>query len=137
MEGLYAILAASTALVSGIFFNAGTRIFDNTFDMADEGGSADPILIAKVREGTKLQSIAMQSDQNLSAINFTIGTLADPDAFGSAQAGPAANAKKELLLNIATASGTGFDVPTDIYLTPSGNMPGAGTLVTKTLISKR
>lgn len=136
MKGLYAKLAATTALVTGVFFNAATRIFDNTFDLADEGGTADSILIAKVREGNKLQRVSMQSDQNLSAITFQIGTADDPDAFGAAQAGPNATAK-ELVLNIATASGEGFTTPTDIYLTPSAAMPNAGKLVTKTTTSKR
>tara|TARA_B100001179_G_scaffold209104_1_gene174775 strand:+ start:1474 stop:1887 length:414 start_codon:yes stop_codon:yes gene_type:complete len=137
MKGLYAKLAASTALVSGMIFNAATRIFDNKFDLADEGGTADAILIAKVREGNKLQTVTLQSDANLSAISFTIGTLADPDAFGAAQAGPAANAKKELVLNIATAGGEPFNKPTDIYLKPSAAVPSAGTLITKTTTSKR
>lgn len=136
MLGKFLNLAAS-ALVSGIAVNAGLRTYDNEFDLTAEGGSTAGILLGKVREGNKLQQVFIRSDQNLSAINFTIGTDADPDAFGTAQAGGAAGAKKELLLTLAVETGDALAAATDVKLFPSANMPSAGTLSTKLITSKR
>lgn len=135
IEGKYASTSL-THLVDGKRFNAGLRIFDNSFDLSADGGGTDPFVLGKVREGNKPQQVLIRSDQNLSAINFTVGTAADPDAYGTAQAGPNAT-KKELLLTLAADAGDALSSAETIILTPSANMPGAGTLVTKLITSKQ
>lgn len=124
---------------NGAMVNAGLRVYKNTFDLAvagQGGGGDDPLLAAKVREGNVIDSIFMQSSANLSAVNFTIGTAADPDKYGAAQAGPNATAK-EFVLTIAGAAQGELAAPEEIIITPSGNLPSSGVIVTRVVTSKR
>lgn len=136
MLGKFLNIAAS-GLVSGIAVNAALRTHDNEFDLTAEGGTTDGILLGKIREGNKLQKVEIRSDQALGAINFTIGTDADPTAYGAAQAGPAAGARKEILFDLAVETGEPLTEPVEVKLFPSAAMPVVGTLSTKLITSKR
>lgn len=124
---------------NGAEVNTSLRVYRNRFDMAaagQGGGGTDPLLAAKVREGNVVQSIEIESDQNLSAINFSVGTEADPDKYGAAQAGPNAG-RLVVAMPIAAAAQDELAAPEEIIVTPNAALPSSGTIVTRVITSKR
>ncbi|MEB3213165.1 MAG: hypothetical protein VKL39_17570 [Leptolyngbyaceae bacterium] len=120
----------------GTAVDAGLRSHRNTFDLAVDGGAQDNLCAAKIREGNHVVEIVMQSSANLSAINFTIGTDADVDKYGTAQAGPNATEKK-FIIPIAVLAGAALTEMEEIKFFPSGNLPSSGTIVTRIVTTKR
>lgn len=113
---------------NGTSHNSPVKGFKNKFALATEGGTVGPYLLAKVGVGHVIDEFKLDTDANLSAINFTIGTLGTPAKYRAATAGPNATVVvwQPLLANSIDAS----TEPEDIYLFASGNMPGAGSLKT-------
>lgn len=132
-------LTDALAQACGTMVNTALRIFTNIFALATAGqggGGTDPLLAARVREGCVLQYLEIQSDQNLSTINFDIGVEGDTDKYGAAVAGPN-NGVVRVDLPIAAAIQGELATPEDIILTPSANLPSAGHIVTRVFVSKR
>lgn len=122
---------------SGIFVDAGVRRFRNVVSLAAEGGAtANAIIAAAVREGCAVFEARMHSSANLSAINFTIGTDADPDKYGVAQAGPNATSKT-FIIPVAQLAADALAAPETIKFFPSAALPAAGTIVVELFASKR
>ena len=113
---------------NGTSRNSPLKAFKNKFALATEGGTVGPYLLAKVGPGHVVDEFKIDTDANLSAINFTIGTIATPDKYRAATAGPNAAVAvwQPKLANDIEAS----TVAEEIYLFASGNMPGAGSLKT-------
>jgi hypothetical protein len=113
---------------NGTSHNSPIKAFKNKFALATEGGTVGPYKIASIGIGHVIDEFKLDTDANLSAINFTIGTLAAPAKYRAATAGPNAAVVvwQPLLANDIEAS----TVAEDIYLFASANMPGAGSLKT-------
>jgi len=113
---------------NGTSHNSPIKAFKNRFALGTEGGTVGPYLIAKIGIGHVIDEFRLDTDANLSAINFTIGTIAAPAKYRAATAGPnaAVVVLQPLLANNIEAS----EVAEDIYLFASANMPSAGTLKT-------
>jgi hypothetical protein len=126
-------------LAPGTTHDAGVRRFRNTFDLAaaGAGGTANTPKVAELREGSALCGCEISSTVSLSGINFTLGTPAEPAKYATAQAGPAAGATVRLNILPAALAADAIERPEDIILTPSGNLPGAGTVVASVFASKR
>ena len=121
----------------GTAVNAGERSFRGSFNLATAGGGAQNNLVAaKVREGNHVVEVFMQSNVNLSAINFTIGTDDDVDKYGLAQAGPNATEKK-FLIPIDTLEAAALTDLEEIKFFPSAALPAAGKIVTRIVTTKR
>lgn len=119
----------------GSSHDAGLRSFKNSFDLTVDGGGVEPLKIADLPSGCVVESILVRSDQNLSAINFTVGTAASAAKYAASAAGPNATAATLYPpLAIALTATTGRE---EIFLTPSGNMPSTGTLHVRVHASKR
>lgn len=120
----------------GTSHHAAERDYSNLFDLAADGGTAEALKIAHVGPGVVAKELLIESSANISGINFTVGTAADPDKYGTTTAGPAANGSKIIYPPLAL----GLDPTTeaeDIILTPSGALPGAGTIRTTFRASHR
>jgi hypothetical protein len=106
--------------------DAGTRAFANHFDLTVDGGTNQSLKIADLPPGVVVKELMVESDQNLSAINFTAGTLTTVAKYAASGAGPNATAKTfyaPLALKLdATADAE------ELYLFPSANLPSAGSL---------
>ena len=129
-------------LASGTRHDAGIRLFENKFDLESDddaaGGTSNTLLVAKIREGCKISHGGyLSSTANLSGINFTLGTAADPDKYATAFAGPAANATVTIPVLPAMLAADPLSTPEDLILTPSGNLPAAGTVVAAVTAAKR
>lgn len=121
----------------GTTSDAGVRRFRNCVDLAAEGGgTANSIIAAMVREGVAVCEVRLHSTANLSGINFTIGTDAAPAKYGAAQAGPNATSKT-FQIPVAQLAADALSAPETIKFFPSGNLPGAGTIVAEVFASKR
>lgn len=115
--------------------DAGLRVFANRFDLTVDGGTSEALLIAVLNEGVVPLYTTLDSDQNLSAINFTIGDGTTANRFGASTAGPNATQKTihvPLALKLDPLTGQ-----TQVWLTPSGNMPSSGSLRVSLFASKR
>lgn len=115
--------------------DAGVRAFENLFDLTVDGSTNQALKIAEIQPGVHVQTITLDTDQNLSAINFTIGTAAVPAKYGVSTAGPNATQK-----TIYVPLSLGLTCTTDneeIFLYPSANMPAVGSLRTRIHCSKR
>lgn len=120
----------------GTSVDAGVRRHKNIFALATEGGAANNLIGAIVREGQEVLEARMHTDANLSGINFTIGTDAVPAKYAAAQAGPNATSKT-FVLKIGALDDGPLDDPETIKFFPSGALAGAGTVVTELFTSKR
>lgn len=129
----------STKLAPGTSHDAAIRSFRNDFDFATNGGGGtqNSLKIAALREGMCVRGFRIAASVDCSAINFSVGTLADPTKYAAAAAGPAANAQTTPFLKVAMQKMDPLAVPEDIYLFPSANMPAAGTLVAFVEATKR
>lgn len=128
---------ALLALASGITHDAGIRRFGNSVDLAVEGGgNQDDLKVCVKPRGSVFDSITIASDANLSGINFTVGTEADPDKYMTATAGPNAAVKANLGLPAMRAE-TAPSESEEIFIFPSGNLPATGTLEVSLYASKR
>lgn len=110
---------------AGQSHNAAVRGYANTFDLAVDGNTAEPLKIAALGFGSVVKKVEIESAANLSALTFQVGTVADPDKYGVATAGPAANAVKTIYPPLALLL-TDNDEAEDIILTPSAAIPNAG-----------
>lgn len=120
---------------SGIFHNSSARHYDNMFALATDGGSAEALKIADIGPGTVLEELVIDTDANLSGVTFKIGTAADDDKYGTAVAGPNATVqRRQVLLAVQQVATTTRE---EILLTPSGAIPGAGTITTRLIGSHR
>lgn len=129
----------SRKLAPGTSHDAGTRRFRNNFDFAVDGGggTTNSLKIAALREGVCIEHLRLASDVNCAAINFTLGTLADPAKYAVAFAGPAAGLTVNPPLKPSCLAMEPLAKAEDIYLFPSANMPGVGLLTASLSASKR
>ncbi|WP_343609359.1 hypothetical protein [Novosphingobium sp.] len=115
--------------------DAGVRSFENVFDLTVDGGTNQALKIAEIQPGVHAQTVTLDTDQNLSAINFTVGTADTPAKYGASTAGPNATQKT---IYVPLSLGLGCTtVNEEIFLYPSANMPAAGSLKTRMHCSKR
>lgn len=122
---------------SGSSHDAGIRRFSNSVDLAVEGGGGTNALLIGVKpRGTVFDSATIASTANISALNFTIGTAADPDKYQTTIAGPNAVVKPNLGLPAMRAEAPSTE-DEEIFLTPSGNLPASGILEASFYVSKR
>lgn len=135
----FALAAARAILASGAVHDAGVRRFRNTFDFAVNGGggTVNTPVVARVREGSAVSACEVSSTVNLSAINFTLGTAAEPAKYATAFAGPAAGATVRVPILPAALAADALADPEELILTPSANLPGAGILVVSVFASHR
>jgi len=125
-------------LAPGTSHDAAIRSMRNVFTLAnDGGGTTNSLKAAALREGMCVRGARLASDVNCSGINFTIGTLADPVKYAAAFAGPAANAQVTVTIKVPMQAMDPLAAAEDVYLFPSGNTPGAGTLVSFIDVTKR
>jgi hypothetical protein len=122
-------------LAPGESVNAGSRHHKNVFDLAVDGGTSEPLKMANIGPGNVPDRFVIETGANLSAINFTIGTPADPDKYGTAVAGP--NATVQVRYPLLALGVTPTDVGEEIILTPSGNLPSSGLIKTNVVTSHR
>jgi L-asparaginase/Glu-tRNA(Gln) amidotransferase subunit D len=116
--------------------NAGGREFKNGFNLATEGGTVGPYLLGRLAQGNAFTQVELLSSANLSAINFTVGTIAAPTKYVAATAGP--NASVVTLRPPLAALDPAPNVdPEDVYLFASANMPGAGIVKTRLMTTHR
>lgn len=120
----------------GTTVDAAIRRHRNVFDLAVDGGTSEALKIAHLREGVVIEGIKMHTGANLSAINFSAGNATAAAKYAAAQAGPNA-VTKELQLTVTSLDDDPLTAPEEVLLTPSGNLPGAGTLVVDVFVSKR
>lgn len=106
--------------------NAGVRSFENVFDLTVDGGTAQPLKVAEIGPGVHVHSLFIDTDQNLSGLNFTLGTASAPAKYGASTAGP--NATQKIVYAPLSTMLNCTDLVEEVWLTPSGNMPNAGTL---------
>lgn len=141
MPDIYGTAFSATdpgALAPGTSHDAGVRRHRNTVSLATEGGSGqNNLIVGKVREGNCVEGARFSADVNLSAINFTLGTDADPAKYAAAFAGPAANATVSVTIKVAALAMDALEKPETIKLFPSAVLPAAGTLVASVFTSKR
>lgn len=117
--------------------DAGVRSTKNVFDLATLlGGTTNLALAAKIPQGCEVTRVLVACTADASGINLKIGTSADDDKYGASAAGPNATTK-EWLVPIATQDDAALSAPEDILITPSGNWPASGTLVTRIEYTKR
>lgn len=124
--------ATNTAqLAPGSSHDAGIRRHRNVFDLATNGGGGTQasLVVAKLREGNSLESARLTSSVDLSALTFSVGTDADNAKYAAAVAGPAANATVTFAIKPAALAADSLTTPETIKFYPSGNLPGAGTIV--------
>jgi hypothetical protein len=109
--------------------DAGLRGFKNLFDLTVDGGTNQPLKIAEVQPGVNIESVLIESTQDLSGINFTIGTADTPAKYGVSTAGPNATQK---VVYVPMANGLSCTTANEeIFLFPSANMPAVGSLRTR------
>lgn len=121
----------------GTSVNAGVRRYRNVVNLAVEGGgTANPILAAKLKEGVSVCAVKIHSDANLSGINFTVGSRTDAAKYAAAQAGPNVTSK-ELVMKVAALAADALGAAEDVLFTPSGALPANGMIVVEVFASKR
>ncbi|NLS27934.1 hypothetical protein S2M10_29360 [Sphingomonas sp. S2M10] len=118
---------------SGTDTDAAVRRFRNRFNLATDadaaGGTTNGLFVGTLQTGQVLTGAEIASSVSLAAVNFTLGTIANPTLYGAAQAGPAANAVVRLTLTIAAYAMDAATAPQDLYLFPSANLPATGQIV--------
>ena len=126
-------------LAPGTSHDAATRGYRNTFELAVNGGggTASALLFAKVREGSNVHGFDVTSDVNLSGINFTIGTDAEPAKYCAAFAGPAANATVRPQVKIGPLMADALTRLEEIKLFPNVALPAAGNIVARATATHR
>ena len=120
---------------SGIVHNAARRSHANLFALATDGGTAEALQVAVIGPGNMIKEIVIETDANLSGITFQVGTVEDPDKYGTAVAGPNATAQRRyppLSLGLNASEGQEY-----IILTPSAALPAVGTIRTDIVTSHR
>lgn len=115
--------------------NAGVRAYKNQFALATDGGTSEPIKIAELGPGVTWENLLIDTDANLSGINFTVGTSDTPAKYGASTAGP--NATQKTIYPPLTIKMTATTTKEEVFLFPSGNMPSSGTLHTRVHCSGR
>lgn len=122
----------------GTVFNAGIRSYENVFDLAEAGGgSQDDLVGGNIRDGNKVMGAVMSSTVSLAAVNFTVGTDADPDKYGAAQAGPAAGATVRFAIPVAALAADALASMETVKFFASAALPATGTIVTRIETTKR
>lgn len=123
------------ARASGTSHNAANRAYKNQFDLATQGGTAEALKIADIGPGCVVDSIRIETDANLSGVNFKIGTTTDDDKYGTAAAGPNATVQiRYPLLSLGLAATTERE---EIVLTPSAAIASSGSIRTTVFASHR
>lgn len=124
-------------MAEGTIHDAGVRRFGNSVDLAVEGASSqNTLIVGKLPSGVVVSGAEVSCTTNASAINYTLGTVADPDKYATAFAGPAAGATVRVPILPAMLQ-TLLEEPETVILTPSGNQPATGILVASIFASKR
>jgi hypothetical protein len=132
----FAALAASALGVAmGSSHNAAMRGYKNKFALATEGGTTEPLQVATLGAGCVFDSIRIETDANLSTMNFLIGTPADPDKYGTAVAGP--NAVPQTRYPLIALPLDAIAEGETIILTPSANIPSVGSIRTTVMATHR
>lgn len=122
-------------LSPGQSVNAAMRAHMNVFNLAVDGGTSEPLKLAYIGPGNVPIHFVIETGANLSGVNFTIGTPADPDKYGTAVAGP--NATTQVRYPLLALGVTPTSEGEEIILTPSGNLPSSGTIRTNVVTSHR
>lgn len=123
----------------GSSVDAGLRVHREVFNTTTHtlSGTVNGAIAAKVREGNTVLKVRMKSDANLSAINFTVGTVAAAAKYAAAQAGGAADVTKEFEIKLSALDDDPLTAPEDIIITPSANWPAGAVVVTMVEVCKR
>ena len=112
--------------------DAGMRRFRNRFNLATDadaaGGTTNGLFVGTMQIGQVLSAAQLFATVNLSAINFTLGTIANPTLYGTAQAGPTAGGVVRITLTDAGYSMDPLSAPQDLYLFPSAALPATGKI---------
>jgi hypothetical protein len=126
-------------LAPGSSHDAAIRRHRNVFDLATNGGGGaqSQLVVAKLREGNALESARLSSSVSLAGVNFSVGTDADNVKYADAVAGPAAGATVSFTIKPAALAADALSTPEIIKFYPSGNLPGAGTVVAQVNSSMR
>lgn len=141
MPGVYGkALSASDDLhrAPGTTVDAAVRRHRNVFDFAEAGvgGTTTPLVAARLREGVALESIKIGSSVNVSAVNISVGTAANPTKYSAAAAGPNAT-RSERVVPTTALDDDALAAPEEVILTPSAAWPSTGILVSDVFVSKR
>lgn len=113
---------------NGSSHNSPSKVHKNKFALATDGGTAEPLKIGVLGPGHVFDELKIETDANLSGVTFTLGTPADPDKYKTATAGPnAVTVVWQPLLALDLEAST---IAEDLILTPSGAIPGAGSIRT-------
>ena len=124
------------ARAPGTSVNAAMRVHREIFDLSLLA-AGDDIVLSKPRNGDVVLGVKITGSVDISGMTFKIGTLADDDHYMTAVAGPATpGVPKE----VGLASGIddeALDDATEILCRLGGTVPGAGTIVTQTIVSHR
>lgn len=125
---------------SGKMVDAGVRAFTKIFDLAaDEdaaGGTSNRLHVGRIVRGSVIQAeFKVATGANLSAINLSLGTGGSAADHMAATAGPNNTTASYSIL--PAKQGVALTEDTDLYLTPSGNLPSTGRIVVTIYASKR
>ena len=113
---------------NGTSHNSPIKAFKNKFALATDGGTSESLVIGRVGPGHVIDELKIETDANLSGVNFTIGILGALAKYKAATAGPnATTLVMQPLLSLALDASVEGE---EILLTPSGNIPGAGSIRT-------
>ncbi len=126
------------AKAPGTTVDAANRLHRNVFDFAESGvgGTTNPLIAAKLREGVFLHRARLSSSVNCSAINVSIGITGSTAKYSAAAAGPNATTTTPVIVSTALDDNA-LTAPETVILTPSGNWPATGILVSLIEVSKR
>lgn len=141
MAGVYGSAYSSTDELHrapGTVVDAGLRRFRNVFNFADSGvgGTTTPLVAARLREGCALESVKLGSSVNVSGINISVGIAGTAAKYSAAAAGPNATRGERVIVSTALDDDA-LAAPEEVILTPSGNWPASGILVSDVFASKR
>ncbi len=127
------------AKAPGSSVDAGVRGFRNTFNFADAGvgGTTNPILLARVPRGATVDAIRLSSSVDASGINVIVGKTGSTNKYVTTTAGPAAGVTKRFDIVVARLADDPLTDMEEIIMTPSGNWPATGTLVSLVNVLKR
>lgn len=123
----------------GVFANAKDRRWRNKFNFADADLTAQTVAItlARLKKGmSPPRSISINTNANLSGINLSVGIAGSAAKYVLAAAGPNAT-MQTLVMTYAGATDDELTADADIIMTPSGNWPASGGLVTNVTCSHR
>lgn len=126
------------AKAPGTVVDAAMRRHRNVFNFADSGvgGTTNPLTAAKLREGVALESVKLTGSVDVSLINVSVGIATSTAKYCAATAGPNAT-QKDIPVKSTALDDDALTAPETIILTPSGNWPATGVLISDIFVSKR